>query len=59
MQDRVHVLEWSSSSIKRVVRSTLSAEAYGVIDAAAEAAEWVSLIIAEIRSPLESQCELE
>ena len=38
--DAVHVLEWSSSSIKRVVRATLSAEAYGVIEGA-EASEFI------------------
>lgn len=58
MQDRVHVLEWSSSSIKRVVWSTPGVEAYGVVDAA-EAAEWVSWIVAGIRSPLDALPELE
>lgn len=57
MKDNVHVLEWSSSSIKRVVKSTSSAEAYGVVDAA-ESAEWLVLVVAEIRSPLESVREL-
>ena len=58
MQDTIHVLEWGSSSIKRVVKSTLSAEAYGVVDAA-EAAEWLGVVVAETRCPTEAVLELE
>jgi hypothetical protein len=56
--DYIQVLEWASSSIKRVVRGTLSAEAYGVVDAA-EAADWLRCIVTEFRRPEEHIRDLE
>ena len=44
----LHVLEWHSGSIKRVVRSTLAAEANGLTEGA-EAALWLRAVLGEIR----------
>ena len=42
-----HLVYWTSSAIKRVVRSTLAAEAYSVSEAAEEA-QWVRSVLAEM-----------
>ena len=44
---RAHILGWTSSRIPRVVRSTLSAEAYGCSDAA-DSLMWSRSVFAEI-----------
>ena len=56
--DYVHVLEWASSSVKRVARGTLSAEAYGVVDGA-ESADWLRCTVTEFRRPEEHIRDLE
>ena len=47
---RIHILEWQSASIKRVVRSTLSAEGYGLTEGA-EALDWIRNVIADMTVP--------
>ena len=42
-----HLVYWRSSTIKRVVRSTLAAEAYSVSEAVAEA-QWLRSVLAEM-----------
>ena len=43
-----HLVYWTSSTIKRVVRSTLAAEAYSVSEAVGEA-QWLRSVLAEMR----------
>ena len=47
---RIHILEWQSASIKRVVRSTLPAEGYGLTEGA-EALDWIRNVIADMTFP--------
>ena len=42
-----HLVYWTSSTIKRVVRSTLAAEAYSVSEAVEEA-QWLRSVLAEM-----------
>ena len=43
----VHILDWNSSTVKRVCRASLQAEAYGVCDGI-EACEWIRAVLFEI-----------
>ena len=49
-QHRVSFVEWRSTRIRRVVRSTLSAEAYSMSEAS-EGCDWLRTMIAEITNP--------
>ena len=42
-----HLVYWTSNTIKRVVRSTLAAEAYSVSEAVEEA-QWLRSVLAEM-----------
>ena len=46
----VHILEWFSGTIRRVCRSTLSAECYAVVEGA-EAADWIRTVLRELDDP--------
>ena len=46
----VHILEWSSATVKRICRATLAAEGYAVTEGA-EAAEWVRYLLTEMQYP--------
>ena len=52
------VILWQSATVKRVVRSTLSAEAYGISEGI-ETAQWVRHVMAEILNPDESLADIE
>ena len=46
----IHLVEYASATTKRMCRSTLSAEANALIEAA-EAAEWLRAVMLELRAP--------
>ena len=57
VDSRIHVIEWQSASIKRVVRATLAAEGYGVTEGA-EALDWLRNVIQEMTHPNMSLSEV-
>ena len=52
------VILWQSATVKRVVRSTLAAEAYGISEGV-ETAQWVRHVMAEILNPDASLTDIE
>ena len=55
--DRVHILECNSGTIKRVCRSTLAAEANGVVEGV-ESCDWVRMLVAELDGKIPCAREL-
>ena len=53
-----HLVHWTSSTIKRVVRSTLAAEAYSVPEAVEEA-QWLRSVLAEMWPSVPSSLEMD